>query len=172
MLQPTPTVAVDPLTAPHLTRRLACLVYEGVLLFAVVFFSGLLFSTLTQSHHAMEHRTALQAVIFIVLALYFVWCWHHGQTLAMRTWRIRLVDRQGRALTKKRALVRYLLSWLWFLPSLVAIAPFHPTGPAAISIVLGWILIWAILSRFHPQRQFWHDAWAGTFLIRSPSFSR
>jgi hypothetical protein len=28
-----------------------------------------------------------------------------------------------------------------------------------------WVLIWALLSRFHPQRQFWHDAWAGTRLV-------
>jgi len=31
----------------------------------------------------------------------------------------------------------------------------------------GWILIWALLSRFHPERQFWHDALAGTRLVSS-----
>jgi hypothetical protein len=28
--------------------------------------------------------------------------------------------------------------------------------------------VWALLSRFHPQRQFWHDAWAGTRLVDAP----
>jgi len=28
-----------------------------------------------------------------------------------------------------------------------------------------WVALWALLSRFHPRRQFWHDAWAGTQLI-------
>ena len=32
-------------------------------------------------------------------------------------------------------------------------------------LTLGWIAIWAVLSRFHPERQFWHDALAGTRLI-------
>jgi len=31
--------------------------------------------------------------------------------------------------------------------------------------VLGWVAIWALLSRLHPQRQFWHDALAGTRLV-------
>jgi hypothetical protein len=32
-------------------------------------------------------------------------------------------------------------------------------------LVLGWVAVWAILARFHPQQQFWHDAWAGTQLV-------
>ena len=31
--------------------------------------------------------------------------------------------------------------------------------------VLVWIGLWAWLSRFHPDRQFWHDQWSGTRLI-------
>ena len=172
MLQPPCPVAVNILMAPSLRRRLACMLYEGVLLFAVTFFSGFLFSTLTQSRHAMEHRTELQGVIFVVLASYFVWCWHRGQTLAMKTWQLQLVDCQGQAVSKKRALARYVLSWIWFVPSLAAMAPFHLPGPEIITIVLGWILVWALLSRFHPQRQFWHDAWAGTRLVSSPPIRR
>jgi hypothetical protein len=32
-------------------------------------------------------------------------------------------------------------------------------------LTLSWITIWGVLSRIHPQRQFWHDALAGTRLI-------
>jgi uncharacterized RDD family membrane protein YckC len=32
-------------------------------------------------------------------------------------------------------------------------------------LTLGWIAVWALLSRFHPERQFLHDAFAGTRLI-------
>jgi len=28
-----------------------------------------------------------------------------------------------------------------------------------------WCVFWALLSRFHPQGQFWHDALAGTRLV-------
>ena len=34
--------------------------------------------------------------MFVVLGIYFVWFWSRGQTLAMKTWHIRLVDAQGR----------------------------------------------------------------------------
>lgn len=160
------------LDAPSLRRRMACWLYEGILLFGVVFLAGYLFSTLSQSRHALDNRNALQAFVFIVFGIYFVWFWAHGQTLAMKTWNIRVVDRQGRAVTQLRALGRYALSWAWFLPPLVAVAPFHLSVPEIAVITFGWIAVWALLSRFHPQRQFWHDVLAGTRLVTSLPLSR
>ena len=101
----------------------------------------------------------------VVLGIYFTWFWAKGQTLAMKTWHIRVVDRDGRPLTQRRALLRYVCSWLWFLPPLAALAPFSLPGGEATVIVLGWVAVWAVLSRFHPQQQFWHDALAGTRLV-------
>ena len=46
----------DDLIAPSLGRRMACWVYEGLLLFGVLFISGYLFSTLSQSRHALDNR--------------------------------------------------------------------------------------------------------------------
>ena len=155
----------SPWTTPSLRRRMACWLYEGVLLFGVVFIAGYLFSALTQSRHALQNRHALQGVLFIVLGIYFGWFWSRGQTLAMKTWHIRVVDAGGKALSQGRALWRYLLSWLWFLPPLATelVWPLPAMQVAVLSV--GWIAIWAILSRFQPQRQFWHDAWAGTRLV-------
>ncbi len=151
--------------APGLWRRMACWLYEGMLLFGVVFIAGYLFSTLSQTRHALDNRHLQQAFLFVVLGIYFAWFWSKGQTLAMKTWHIRLVDRAGRPVSQQRALWRYLLSWLWFLPPVAAVAPFELGGAEISVIVLGWITVWALLSRFHPQRQFWHDALAGTRLI-------
>ena len=150
---------------PSLRRRMACWLYEGLLMFGVVFIAGYLFGTLSQTRNAMDNRHALQAFLFVVFGIYFVWLWAKGQTLAMKTWDIRVVDRAYQPLTQARALLRYALSWLWFLPPLIAMAPFELTGPEAVVIMMGWIAIWAILSRFHPEKQFWHDALAGTRLI-------
>ena len=144
---------------------MACWLYEGLLLFGVVFFAGYLFSALTQMRNALDNRHALQAFLFIVFGIYFAWFWSKGQTLAMKTWHIRVVDRAGRPLTQARALWRYLLSWVWLLPPLAAMAPFQlPAGEVAV-LLTGWVLVWALLSRLQPQRQFWHDVWAGTRLI-------
>lgn len=157
---------------PGLWRRMACWVYEGMLLFGVVFIAGYLFSTLSQTRNALDNRHALQAFIFLIFGIYFVWFWSKGQTLAMKTWNIRLVDLQGEAVSQKRALLRYVLAWVWFLPPLLVLAPLEVDTLETSVIVVGWVLVWAILSRFHPQGQFWHDAAAKTRLVSSTPLSR
>ena len=155
------------LATPGLARRMACWLYEGMLLFGVVFIAGYLFSTLSQTRHALDNRHALQAFLFVIFGIYFTWFWAKGQTLAMKTWRIRVVDRAGAPVTQGRALWRYVLSWSWFLPPLAVAAPLDVSAAESAVLAIGWVLVWALLSRFHPQRQFWHDAWAGTRLVSS-----
>jgi uncharacterized RDD family membrane protein YckC len=136
-------------------------------MFGVVFIAGYLFSALTQTRHALDNRHELQAFLFLVFGIYFTWFWSKGQTLAMKTWHIRVVDLQGRPLSQLRALLRYVLSWMWFLPPL-AVGFIWRLAAVEVTVLLGgWVAIWAILARFHPQRQFWHDAMAGTRLVSS-----
>lgn len=149
---------------------MACWLYEGMLLFAVVFVAGWLFSALGQMRDAMDpRRPLLQAFVFVILGIYFSWLWARGQTLAMKTWNIRVVDVHGRPISQMRALLRYLYSWLWFVPPMAAMGPFHLPGRETAILLLGWIAVWALLSRLHPQRQFWHDALAGTRLVSTQS---
>jgi len=166
-------MAAQSLTAPGLPRRMACWVYEGMLLFAIVFVAGWLFSTLGQVRDGMDaRRPLLQAFLFVIFGIYFTWFWAKGQTLAMKTWRIRVVDRAGKPLSQKRAMLRYACSWLWFLPPLAAVAPLKLRGADDALVVFAWVVLWALLSRLHPQRQFWHDALAGTRLVPSPALGR
>ncbi|WP_084461171.1 RDD family protein [Curvibacter gracilis] len=160
------------LQAPSLKRRMACWLYEGMLMFGVVFIAGYLFSTLSQTRNAMDNRHGLQAFLFVIFGIYFAWFWAKGQTLAMKTWNIRVVDRHGKAISQARALLRYTLSWIWFLPALGASAALGLSGAETAVIIGGWVAIWAILSRFHPEGQFWHDVLAGTRLIHSQPLSR
>ena len=134
-------------------------------MFGVVFMAGYLFGTLSQTRNAMDNRHALQAFVFVIFGIYFVWFWGKGQTLAMKTWDIRVVDTAGDLITQKRALARYALSWLWFLPPLLISYVLQLPAAEGAVLVVGWVLVWAVLARFHPQQQFWHDAWAGTRLI-------
>jgi uncharacterized RDD family membrane protein YckC len=150
---------------PSLRRRMACWLYEGLLIFGVMFIADYLFSTLTQTRNAMDNRHAQQAFLFLVFGIYFVWFWAHGQTLAMKTWNIRVTDLHGNNISQQRALLRYTLSWLWFLPPLAVGWFFGVDAKEALVLAGGWIAIWAILSRFHPRHQFLHDALAGTRLV-------
>jgi uncharacterized RDD family membrane protein YckC len=147
---------------------MACWLYEGVLLFGVVFISGYLFSALSQTRNALDNRLGLQAFVFLVLALYFTWLWHKGQTLAMKTWHIQIRTPDGQHLTQGRAFARFVLSWVWFIPPLLVSQTLALGAVSGLGITVLWVLIWATGSRFHPDRQFWHDAWAGTRLEVSP----
>lgn len=152
---------------PGLLRRLACLVYEGVLLFGVVMFAGLLYGVVTQQRHALVGSTGLKAFLVLVLAAYFVYFWtRSGQTLAMLTWHVRLETVSGQLLTPTRALFRYALSWIWFLPALAAVhfAGLKGGWPTAGALLVG-ALAYAALTRLHPDRQYWHDAVCGTRLV-------
>ena len=134
-------------------------------MFGVVFIAGYLFGTLSQTRNALDNRHALQAFVFVVFGIYFVWFWANGQTRAMKTWDIRVVDMQGQRSTQKRALLRYSLSWLWFLPPLGASWGLGLSATEGAVLTLGWVVVWAILARFQPHGQFLHDAWAGTQLV-------
>ena len=41
-------------------------------------------------------------------------------------------------------------------------APFALRAGEVTVLMIGWVLVWALLSRFRADRQFWHDALAGT----------
>lgn len=161
--------ATDPaaIATPTLTRRFASFVYEGVLLFGVVMGAGFVYGIATQQRHALVGLHGLQAFVFAVLGLYFVWCWTHGgQTLAMKTWHIRLQAVDGGPVTVPRAIARYLLAWLWFMPGLVAVwlSGLKGSGPATAALVAN-VAGYAALVWLHPQRQFWHDAICATRLV-------
>ena len=114
------------------------MLYETFLVFAVAFFAAWIFFFASGGKDATHGlaRAELQVFILAVLAAYFLWCWlRGGQTLAMRAWRIRLVD-----VTPAKAIARFLIA--------AALLPLS--------------ILWALVDR---DRQFLHDRLAGTRLV-------
>lgn len=145
------------------------MIYEAMLMFGVLFISGYLFSTLLQQRHALYLRHAMQDWLFLVIGIYFVWFWTHGgQTLAMKTWRIRLVTRDGQPVGVMRAVGRYLLSWLWIFPGLAVAWMIGAKTWMLVLIPSANVLLWVLTAYLDPQRQFLHDRIAGTRIIRMP----
>ena len=133
-----------------LRRRLAAMLYESMLLLGVLALTflvpwlivGLALGWAPPGGLAWLH-------IFAVLGGYFVWCWRRdGQTLAMQTWRLKLVNAaDGRLPAPGRCWLRYALSWP--------------------SVWLGGVgLLWALVDR---DRQFLHDRLAGTCIVLLPA---
>ena len=90
--------------APGIARRLASMLYEAILLFAVAFLATWLFQFAAGTLRIEGWRMhLLQLFLLAVFAAYFLWCWlRGGQTLAMKTWRIRLVARHGHGAPRRR----------------------------------------------------------------------
>jgi uncharacterized RDD family membrane protein YckC len=162
------------LPTPSRLRRFACMMYEAILLFGVVFVAGYLFDTLTQSRHALTLRHTRQALIFLAIGVYFILCWRRsGQTLPMKTWNIRLVDRDGHPPATSRLMLRYLLAWPLPLAAagLVWLAS-KATGWSSTDLfVVAAPFAIFIGSWFDQDGQFLHDRLLGTRLVDTKSIT-
>jgi uncharacterized RDD family membrane protein YckC len=128
---------------PGVGRRLLSGIYEALLAFAVAFLAGMAFHGASVGRLAGSERLLFQVYLFLVLGIYFVWCWSRGRTLPMQTWRMRIVSRDGGRVEAGRAALRYVLAWLSLLAFCAGFA-------------------WAWLDR---DRQFLHDRLAGTRIV-------
>jgi uncharacterized RDD family membrane protein YckC len=160
----------DPDVAPSLPRRMACFCYEALLLFGLALIPGVLgavFVAQTGQQHVLQSESALRMFALVVYGIYFVGLWSkRGQTLAMQTWRIRVVTAAGQRLSQGRALARYVaccIAWLG-VPSATASA-FGWSPRTTLVAVAAWLVIYPLLALFAPGRQFWHDRLCGTRLL-------
>jgi uncharacterized RDD family membrane protein YckC len=148
------------------------MVYECVLLFGIVMLVGLAYGGITNQQHALQGQWGLRALLFLVLGIYFIGFWTRaGQTLAMKTWHIRLEPTDGAHITPARAVLRYLLTWIWVLPGLALAHFLGISGGGPISALLAaGVVGYAATAMLRPDRQFWHDALCRTRLVdtRSP----
>lgn len=122
--------------------------YDGLLLFALLLVVTFIFTLIFGSVAAADLRYLLQALLWLVIGAYFLWYWiHGGQTLAMQTWRIRLVDHRGGELALRQALLRYVAA-------------------SAGILFFGAGLFWALFDR---EGLFLHDRLVGTRLVLVPA---
>jgi len=128
---------------PGVGRRLLSLVYEILLLVAIILLAGGLAAGLAQITSPELARTYTQILALPTCTGYFTWQWcRGGQTLPMKTWRMRIETVDGSRITLPRALLRIALA----IPG--------------YSLLCSSI-IWAFFDR---DGQFLHDRLAGTRL--------
>jgi uncharacterized RDD family membrane protein YckC len=155
-------------------RRWAAALYELLLLTALVFIIQFALLPLVTPGHAGNAQTlvvpSLPAQVFLfcvefsAAAGYLCWCWTGGRrTLAQKTWRLRLVTRDGETLDRRRALLRYFALWVGPLIGVAAYALLQPFGLGKVAAVaLAFNFLWALIDG---DREFLHDRIAGTRLL-------
>lgn len=125
---------------PGVFRRLASALYDSLLVLAVLFVASFVFIRLLGDATHAPLRLFYQLYLLAVCAMYFVGFWlRGGQTLAMQTWRFRLVARTGQPLSLVQALLRFFL--------------------APLGLLLFW---WAWVDR---EKCFLHDRISGTRVV-------
>ncbi|WP_232023904.1 RDD family protein [Sulfurivermis fontis] len=135
-----------------LLRRLAAALYDTVLLLGVELLAFVPYTLLRRGSAGDGSFDPLALFWLLATAfLFFGWFWTHGgQTLGMRTWRIRVQTYDGRAIGWMQALLRFmtaLVSW------------------AALGLGFWWSL-------WDKDKMTWHDRWSESILVRTDARER
>lgn len=135
-----------------LARRLAAIVYDGIVLAAVVFIAAIPPTVAMVSlagavqEQSLAFRLGMGVYTLLVAFAFYGGFWTHGgQTIGMRTWRVRLVRADGGPVRWRDAGLRFaaaIVSW----------------------IALGAGFWWCLRDR---ERRTWHDRLSGTRLVRT-----
>lgn len=124
-----------------LPRRLAAMVYDGLLLVAIWMVAAALV-VIPLETEVNTGNPLFQLYLLVVAWVYFAVCWRGGKTLGMKAWRIRIEGPES-PISWARSLVRFAVA----LASL---------------LVFGLGFFWSL---FHPRRATWHDLASGTRLM-------
>ncbi|MEE8208701.1 MAG: RDD family protein [Nitrosomonadaceae bacterium] len=129
---------------PGFWRRMLSMTYELLLLVAVLFIAGLIFHLIFHDTDSPFFKIAFQLYLLSVAGIDLIWFWTHGgQTLAMQTWKLRVISADGKKISMLQAIARYLFA--------VTSISFFGCG-----------ILWALFDR---DRQFLYDRLAGTRII-------
>ena len=136
-----------PMLLAPLWPRFGAIVYESVLLFGITFLASWIFVTTIGDATIGPMRFVFRGYLFAVIGVYFVFCWRRtGQTLAMKTWGLRLRGPDGQAISLPASIARYTLAVVG-------------------ATCAGAGFLWAFVDR---DGQFLHDRLLGTRIVRAP----
>lgn len=130
------------LRSPGLFRRLATLIYDGVLLICLEIVAALPLPAIPEEiRYSFPGRMAIFAGMLLVAYLFVGYCWTHGgQTLGERAWRVQVVPNGGGNMTWGLSLKRLILG--------------------IVSVLAGGFgLLWVLIDR---NGHSWHDLLAGS----------
>jgi uncharacterized RDD family membrane protein YckC len=134
-------------SAPSFFKLGACLIYEALVVIALLLVCTTIFVLLLGEATVGIKRYSLQLFLWVSAGVYFIWCWQKsGQTLAMQTWQLKLLNQDGELLILPAAIARYVLASLSLM-------------------IFGLGYLWVIVDR---ERLFLHDRLLKNKIIFAP----
>ena len=130
-------------TPASLWRRLAAILYDGFLIFAIWAFSTILIISFVTDGKALS-GPVYQLFLYLEAAAFYIYFWtFKGQTLGMQVWKIRTVNDTGEILTFGESIARFFF--------------------ATFSVIfLGLGFVWIL---FDKDQLAWHDRASGTQVL-------
>lgn len=135
-----------------LLRRVAAMLYDTLLVVALLFFATLPFIALNRGE-AVETTGNLfyRAALLLVIYLFFVGYWtKRGRTLGMQSWELVIENDEGQLPSLRQASIRFFAAMLSWLP-------------------FGLGFFWQL---WDPERLTWHDRLSGTRILYLPRKKR
>jgi Predicted membrane protein/domain len=152
-----------------LWRRLLALVYDLLIVVAIVMVVGLLCQLATGGqliHTAGKTVVPIwyQLLQALVVMAYFISSWRRGgQTVGMRPWRIRVTRDDGGTISLQQALIRVLVAAAPLV--LLMLEPMIGLQATLWTLLIVWAA-WFAVALFDPRRRAVHDFAARTEVRR------
>jgi uncharacterized RDD family membrane protein YckC len=144
------------MTKAGVLRRFGAMLYDTLLVLALLFIVTALFLPFTQGEAITPGESGAlervyQATLLLATVLFFGVFWtRKGQTVGMLAWRLRVERNDGALLTWRDALLRL-------------------AGACVSLAALGFGYFWIWIDR---DRLAWHDRWSGTRVVVLPKRQR
>ncbi len=152
--------------AVGLPRRMAAFLYDGLLLFGVLFIASLIIMIPFDITYGGPLYPLYILYVYTVTFLYLGWFWTHtGQTLGMKTWHIRVQTLHGDPLSWPAAALRFTSALLFWLPAagIYLCSQGHSGLLSAVGLLpLVLDYLWCLRD---PNRLALHDRLSGTRLV-------
>jgi uncharacterized RDD family membrane protein YckC len=131
-----------------LSRRIAAMLYDGLLILALLFLATLPFIALRGGEPVEGNENRFyQLILCLVIYVFFVGFWvRSGRTLGMQSWRLQLETMGGEKVGIKTATIRFFAALLSFAP-------------------VGLGFIWSLWDR---DKLTWHDRISKTRIVYYP----
>ena len=118
------------------------MIYDGLLVLALWLIT--LLAMVAANGGEAVYGALVQSALFLEAYIFFAWFWlRAGQTAGMRAWRLRLVSRDGGAITLNQATVRFFAAMI---------------SLGALGLGYGWAL-------FDREHRTWPDLWSRSRIL-------
>ncbi len=88
-------------------RRMMSILYDSMLIFAVLWVMSIPFYNFAVNENILL-KTLMQIYLYLIIQFFFVWFWvKNGETLGMKTWKIKIVNEDGNKISYKQGVTRF-----------------------------------------------------------------